>query len=106
MSKPDRKQYTPAFKAKVGLEAQTGPKTAAQIARDYGLRPAQVTQWKTVVRDRLPALFEPPGRGGIGAKVTQARLAQLEEEAARLAVESNWLKQKLNQLGQLKSPEP
>ena len=60
MSKTKRKRYTGAFKAKVGLEALMGIKTVGQIARDYEVHPVQVTQWKGVIRDHLPELFETP----------------------------------------------
>ena len=53
-----RKRYTGAFKAKVGLEALMGIKTVGQIAREYQVHPVQVTQWKGVIRDHLPELFE------------------------------------------------
>ena len=55
MSKTKWKRYTGAFKAKVGLEALMGVKTVGQIARDYQAHPVQVTQWKGVIRDHLPA---------------------------------------------------
>ena len=58
MSKAKRKRYTGAFKAKVGLDALKGIKTVGQIAREYEIHPVQVTQWKAVVRDHLPELFE------------------------------------------------
>ena len=54
MSKTKRKRYTGAFKAKVGLEALMGVKTVGQIARENEIHPVQVTQWKKVVRARLP----------------------------------------------------
>ena len=60
MSKTKRKRYSGAFKAKVGLEALIGVKTVGQIARDYEVHPVQVTQWKGVIRDHLPELFESP----------------------------------------------
>ena len=60
MSKAKRKRYTGAFKAKVGLEALMGIKTVGQIAREYQVHPVQVTQWKGVIRDHLPELFESP----------------------------------------------
>ena len=59
MSKTKRKRYTGAFKARVGLEALMGVKTVGQIARDYQVHPVQVTQWKGVIREHLPELFEP-----------------------------------------------
>ena len=38
--KRKRKQYSGAFKAKVGLEALTGVKTTAQIARENDVHPS------------------------------------------------------------------
>lgn len=96
MSKRKRKRYTGAFKAKVGLEALLGVKTVGQIARDYQVHPVQVTQWKGVIRDRLPELFEPTAEQG---EDNQALIAQLHEKIGQLAVESDWLKKKCKQLG-------
>ena len=52
--KGKRKHYSGAFKAKVGLEALLGIKPVGQIAREYKVHPTLVTQWKGVIRDRLP----------------------------------------------------
>jgi|SRR5580765_4945162 len=96
MPKAKRKRYTGAFKAKVGLEALMGIKTVGQIAREYQVHPVQVTQWKGVVRDHLPELFE----SGPSASVDQAELiAQLHEKIGQLTVEVDWLKKKCKQLG-------
>ena len=96
MSKGKRKRYSGAFKAKVGLEALMGIKTVGQIARENQVHPVQVTQWKGVVRDRLPELFEsrapePPD--------SQELIAQLHEKIGQLTVEADWLKKKCKQLG-------
>ena len=97
MSKAKRKRYSGAFKAKVGLEALMGVKTVGQIARENEVHPVQVTQWKGVVRDRLPELFEtaaaPEG------KDQQELIAQLHEKIGQLRVEVDWLKKKCKQLG-------
>jgi len=62
-----RTRYMGAFKAKVGLEAMTGFKTVEEIARDYTIEPALIKQWKGVIQDRLPELFEPkPGDDDFG----------------------------------------
>lgn len=96
MSKTKRRKHSGAFKAKVGLEALMGVKTVGQIARDYEVHPVQVTQWKGVVRDRLPELFE-------AAPASQASdaalIAQLHEKIGQLTVEADWLKKKCKQLG-------
>jgi len=91
-----RKRYTGAFKAKVGLEALLGVKMVGQIARDYQVHPVQVTQWKGVIRDRLPELFESPA----AVQQDQEQLvAQLHEKIGQLSVEVDWLKKKCRQLG-------
>ena len=96
MSKRKRKRYTGAFKAKVGLEALMGIKTVGQIAREYEVHPVQVTQWKGVIRDRLPELFEAASERG---EDSQELIAQLHEKIGQLTVESDWLKRKCKQLG-------
>lgn len=67
-----------------------------QISRDYQVHPVQVTQWKGVIRDRLPELFE---RGGEPGKDNQELIAQLHEKIGQLTVETDWLKKKCKQLG-------
>ena len=96
MSKTKRKRYSGAFKAKVGLEALMGIKTVGQIARDYQVHPVQVTQWKGVIRDHLPELFESPPAA---TEDHQQRIAQLHEKIGQLSVEVDWLKKKCRQLG-------
>jgi transposase-like protein len=96
MSKIKRKRYTGAFKAKVGLEALMGVKTVGQIAREYQVHPVQVTQWKGVIRDHLPELFEPSRPEG---EDSQELIAHLHEKIGQLTVEADWLKKKCKQLG-------
>lgn len=96
MSKTKRKHYTGAFKAKVGLEALMGIKTVGQIAREYQVHPVQVTQWKAVVRDHLPELFESPQAV---QQDNEQLVAQLHEKIGQLSVEVDWLKKKCKQLG-------
>ena len=96
MSKKARKRYSGAFKAKVGLEALMGVKTVGQIARDYEVHPVQVTQWKGIIRDHLPELFESPQ---VVSEDHERTVAQLHEKIGELSVEVDWLKKKCRQLG-------
>lgn len=96
MPKTKRKRYSGAFKAKVGLEALMGVKTVGQIARENQVHPVQVTQWKGVVRDRLPELFESPAPEN---QENQELIKQLHEKIGQLTVESDWLKKKCKMLG-------
>ena len=96
MSKTKRKRHSGAFKAKVGLEALMGIKTVGQIAREHEIHPVQVTQWKGVVRDHLPELFEAPRAAD---EANPELVAQLHEKIGQLSVEVDWLKKKCRQLG-------
>ena len=85
------------FKAKVGLEALKGIKTIAEIAKEYEVHPTQVSQWKTVLQERLPEVFT----HGPTAEVKQAEreVARLHEKVGELTMELDWLKKKSKQLG-------
>jgi transposase-like protein len=91
-----RKRHSAAFKAKVGMEAVIGVKTVAQIAREYSVHPVQVSQWKAVIRDRLPELFEAGGRAG---EDTEKLVADLHQKIGELTVDLDYLKKKSKQLG-------
>jgi transposase/putative transposase len=94
--KRKRKQYSGAFKAKVGLEALMGVKTTAQIARDYEVHPLMVSQWKGLLRERMPELFE---RGNPVPDESEKIIAQLHQKIGQLTVDLDWLKKKCKQLG-------
>jgi transposase-like protein len=96
MNKTKRKRYAGPFKAKVGFEALKGVKSIGQIAHEYEVHPVQVTQWKVVVRDRLPKIFDTDVQP---EKDQQETIAQLHEKIGELTVEVDWLKKKCKQLG-------
>jgi transposase len=94
--KRKRKQYSGAFKAKVGMEALIGHKTTAQIARENQVHPLLVTQWKKTLSERMPELFE---RGRSVADDSEKVIAQLHQKIGQLTVDLDWLKKKCKQLG-------
>ena len=53
-----RKFHTPAYKAKVALEALRGLKTINEIGQEYGVHPVQVSQWKREIQEQASQLFE------------------------------------------------
>jgi transposase-like protein len=94
--KAKRTRHNAAFKAKIGLEALMGLKTVAEIARQYQVHPSQITQWKSLVRERLPEVFD---RGPSAlVKEAQRERARLEQKVGQLTMELDWLKKKSNQL--------
>ena len=60
------------------------------------MHPVQVTQWKGIMRDRLPELFE---HGPQAQDESEKMIAQLHEKIGQLTVELDWLKKKCRQLG-------
>jgi transposase len=70
-----------------------GVKTVGQIAREYEVHPVQVTQWKGVIRDHLPELFE---TSRPASEDSQELVAQLHEKIGQLSVEVDWLKKSAN----------
>ena len=95
--KARRKRHSAAFKAKVGLEALSGIKTVAEIAREYQVHPTQVSQWKNQVAERLPEVFE---HGPTAQSVeAEKQIDRLERKVGQLTMELDWLKKKSRQLG-------
>jgi len=88
-----RRKFTPAFKAKVALEALSGEKTVQEIAAKYGLHPNQVSTFKREAIEGLEDVFAKPGKGSSG---TQGAIAAKEVEAlhakiGRLTIENDFL---------------
>ena len=46
MSRRQRRNHTPVFKAKVALAAVKGDRTLAQLAEHFDVHPNQITTWK------------------------------------------------------------
>ncbi len=91
MGEAQRKTYTPAFKAKVGLEAIRGVRTVNEIGQDYGDRlQAQVGQWKKAILAQAGTLFEKQrGPKPVDGAVEPDRRYG---EIGRLKMELDWLK--------------
>ena len=94
--KQKRRRYSSALKAKVGLEAVMGMKTTSQIAREHQVHPLLVTQWKRILLDRMPGVFE---RGQQAPDESEKTIAQLHQKIGQLTVDLDWLKKKCRQLG-------
>jgi transposase-like protein len=91
-----RKQHSPAFKARVAIEAIRGEKTLSQLGSQFKVHPMQIAKWRKSAMEQLPELFVDgrkrkvqPADGGNDA---------LYEEIGRLKVELDWLKKKVGML--------
>lgn len=71
MSK-SRRNHSPAFKAKVALEAVRGEQTIHELAAKHQVHPTQVQQWKQALVERAAELFAGAKRAnGEAAEVTE-----------------------------------
>ncbi len=92
-----RKRHSAEFKAKVAVEALKGLKTAQELAKENGVHPTQISQWKQRLKEGAPGLF---GRGQAKAVGEQeAEVAALYERVGRLSMELEWVKKKVATVG-------
>jgi transposase-like protein len=87
-----RAAHTPAFKAKVALEALKEDKTSAELAGEYQVHPGQIRQWKQIAKDGLVGLFN--GKKKKEEKDKDELIQELYQKIGQLEVELGWLKKK------------
>ena len=84
-----RRKHSPAFKAKVALEAVKGEETVAQLAARYQVHPSQIQAWKKALTERATGVF---GNGqDQRARNEAALVARLYQEIGQLKVERDFL---------------
>ena len=95
--KTNRRKHSPAFKAKVALEALRGDKTIAEIANQYEVHPNQIMQWKKILAEEAAGLFEKgQSRKPQDEKVL---IKKLYQEIGQLKVEKDFLEDSLGRMG-------
>ena len=73
MKRP-RRNHSPAFKARVALEALKGEKTLAQLAAHHDVHPNQITSWKSQLLENAAGIF---GNGTAEAGADRERIREL-----------------------------
>lgn len=86
-----RKRFSAEFKAKVAFEAAKEVKTLNELASQYGVHPAQISQWKRTFLDALPEVFASQKRKPDHAK----KFDELYRQIGEVTTERDWLKKKL-----------
>ena len=84
-----RRKHSPAFKAKVTLEAVKGQETVAQLSAKYEVHPGQIQAWKKALTEGAAGVF-------VNGKEQKARnnaalIARLYQEIGQLKVERDFL---------------
>ena len=90
-----RKRFTNQFKTEMALELLRGEKTVGQIASEHKVAPTQLSQWRAIVLNGLPSLFENEQREASKQHAAhEAEQERLYAEIGRLTSELNWLKKR------------
>ncbi len=94
------RNFGKVFKAKVAIEAIKGEKTINEIASIYEVHPNQVRQWKKQALEQLPQAMA-DGRTKQSRDRKPVDEEKLHQKIGQQAVEIDFLKKKLRQLGLL-----
>ena len=94
------RSFGKAFKAKVAIEAIKGEKTINEIASIYEVHPNQVSLWKKQALEKLPEAMA-DGRTKQARDSKPIDEEKLHQKIGQQAVEIDFLKKKLRQLGLL-----
>jgi transposase len=94
MSKRSRRNHSPAFKAKVALEAMKGEQTVIQLAERFGVHPTQVTQWRSQLLERAAEAF-----GANAEKGPQPDIKERHAKIGQQALEIDFLAGALGRSG-------
>jgi len=93
MGRRSRRNHSPAFKAKVALEAVREQESVAEIARRYKLHANVVANWKRQLTANIERVFA-PGEDHDGSE----REGELLQKIGELTVERDFLARGLGRL--------
>jgi|SRR6056300_447447 putative transposase len=94
-----RRSFSPAFKAKVALEAIKGVKTIAEIAQKHKLHATQINLWKKQLLAGAEDVFLDGKTKTPQKNSDEPQAAELYEQIGRLNIQLEWLKKKVAQDG-------
>jgi transposase len=95
MKKQTRRKFSPAFKAKVALEAVKNQQTLAELAKKFDLNSVVISKWKAAFLENLSATFERSESTDVLDQDTEKLYAAI----GQLKVENEFLKKSCKRLG-------
>ena len=96
--KGKRRRHDPEFKARVAIEALKNIRTASEIAKEFQIHPAQVSDWKKQMLDGASDLFG-AGKKKSAEEDLEAQKDNLHAKIGQQAIEIDFLRKKSKQLG-------
>ncbi len=87
-----RRIHSPEFKVKAVIEILKGEKTSAQLAGEFGVHPAVLSEWKKHFLKSAPEIFKK--QNNFSDKKEAKEKIELFEQIGRLKMELEWLKKK------------
>ena len=96
MSRRPRRNHSPAFKAKVAVDAIRGEKTLAELAKLHDVHPNQITDWKNPLLERAAGVF-----GAEASNEPKIDLKELHAKIGQLTLENDFLESSLTRVGLL-----
>ena len=88
-----RRQHTPAFKARVALEAVKETKTIAELSSQFGVHSTQIKQWRDIMEQQGATLYTDYHQKKEREKDDLIR--RLYEQVGKLQIQVDWLKKKM-----------
>ena len=98
MGKRIRRNHTPAFKAKVALDALKGEKTLGELGQQFDVHVNQITQWKVQLLAGAEGVFN---HGRSDPSMPPVDLKVLHAKIGELALENDFLEGALSKAGLL-----
>lgn len=94
MTKRTRRNFSPALKAKICIEAIREEKTIAELAEEYEVHSNVIRTWKKEFLERAGEIFVK----GKQKNTAEEREPELYQQIGQMKVEIDWLKKKLGLL--------
>jgi transposase-like protein len=95
MSKRPRRNHSPAFKARVALEAVKDGQTLVELAERFQVHPNQIMEWKKQLLERAEEVFSKDRKAD-----TAPDLKGLHAKIGQLAMENDFLSHALGRIAE------
>ena len=100
MGRRPRRNHSPAFKAKVAVEAIRGEKPLIELSQAYDVHPNQVKQWRDHLLEGATGIF---GDTGTADAEPAVDVKDLHAKIGQLTLENDFLSGALGKAGLLAS---